>query len=149
VGSGLFVLSLLLDRADGILARLSGKTTRFGHIYDLIADSVSNSLVFVAIAIGLPPGSLGGWAVPLGVIAGAAVLLVLLLVVRIEGRKGEGAAELGNTFGFDADDAMLAVPLAVIFGWNIPLILAASIGATFFAVLFITLHRRTLFSRAR
>ena len=33
VGSGIFILSLLLDRADGILARLTGKTSKFGHIY--------------------------------------------------------------------------------------------------------------------
>jgi phosphatidylglycerophosphate synthase len=149
VASGLFVLSLILDRADGILARLSGKTSRFGHIYDLVADSLSNALVFVGIGIGLRHGSLGGWAVPLGVIAGAAVLLVLLTVVRIESQKGEGAAEISNAFGFDPDDAMLAVPLAVILGWSVQLILAASVGATVFAAIFIVFHRRTLFSKAK
>ena len=76
LASGLFVLSLILDRADGILARLTGKTSRFGHIYDLIADSASNALVFVGIGFGLRLENLGGWAIPLGVIAGAAVLLV-------------------------------------------------------------------------
>ena len=111
MASGLFVLSLILDRADGILARLSGKTSRFGHIYDLVADSLSNALVFVGISIGLRHSSLGGWAVPLGVIAGAAVLLVLLTVVRIESQKSEGAAGISNIFGFDPDDAMVAVVL--------------------------------------
>jgi phosphatidylglycerophosphate synthase len=141
------VLSLILDRADGILARLTGKTSKFGHIYDLIADSASNALVFVGIGFGLRLGSLGGWAIPLGVIAGAAVLLVLLTVVRIEDQKGQGAAEIGNSFGFDPDDAMLFVPAAVLLGWNEGLILAASIGASLFAVIFILFHRRTLFTR--
>jgi len=141
------VLSLILDRADGILARLTGKTSKFGHIYDLIADSASNALVFVGIGFGLRLGSLGGWAIPLGVIAGAAVLLVLLTVVRIEDQKGQGAAEIGNSFGFDPDDAVLFVPAAVLLGWNEGLILAASIGASLFAVIFILFHRRTLFTR--
>lgn len=148
VASGLFLLSLFLDRADGILARLTGKTSRFGHIYDMIADSACNALVFVGIGFGLRHGNLGGVAIPLGVIAGAAVLAVLLSVVRIEDQKGQGAAEIGKSFGFDPDDAMLLVPLAVLLGWNEGLILAASFGATAFAAIFILFHRRTLFTKA-
>lgn len=148
LASGLFVLSMFLDRADGILARLSGKTSRFGHIYDLIADSASNALVFVGLGFGLRHGNLGGLAIPLGIVAGAAVLLVLLSVVRIEEQKGQGAAEIGNSFGFDPDDAMLFVPLAVLAGWSEGLILAASIGASLFAAVFILFHRRTIFTKA-
>ena len=148
IASGVFVLSLLLDRVDGTLARLTGKASRFGHNYDLIADSLSNALVFVGIGIGLRQSSLGDWAIPLGLIAGVAVIAVLLSVVRIENRKGERAAEIGNSMGFDPDDAMLAVPLAIIFGWGVQLILAASIGASIFAVIFIIYHRRSLSSEA-
>jgi len=32
-----------LDRADGILARLSGKMSKFGHYFDLVSDSVCNA----------------------------------------------------------------------------------------------------------
>ena len=46
-----FVISMLLDRADGILARLCGKTSPWGHTFDLISDSISNSLAFVGIGI--------------------------------------------------------------------------------------------------
>jgi len=145
--SGVFVASLLLDRADGILARISRKTSQFGHVYDLIADSLCNALVFVGIGAGLRYGALGPWGFPLGVVAGIAVLSVLLSVVRIEGQKGVRAAEIGNRFGFDPDDAMLAVPLAVVLGWSEPLILAAAIGASLFALIFIIFHRRTLFAK--
>jgi len=69
-------------------------------------------------------------------------------VVRIEEQKGQGAAEIGNSFGFDPDDAMLFVPVAVLVGWSEGLILAASIGASLFAAVFILFHRRTLFTRA-
>ena len=53
VASLVFVISMLLDRADGILARLSSQTTPWGHTYDLISDSISNSFAFVGIGIGL------------------------------------------------------------------------------------------------
>lgn len=38
VGALLFVLSNFLDHTDGELARMSGKTSRFGHAYDLACD---------------------------------------------------------------------------------------------------------------
>ena len=147
--SGVFLASLLLDRADGILARLSRKTSQFGHVYDLIADSLCNAFVFVGIGAGLRHGDLGAWGFPLGVVAGGAVLAVLLSVVRIEEQKGASAAEIGNRFGFDPDDAMLVVPLAVVLGWGEPLILAAAIGASLFALIFILFHRRTLFAKSQ
>ncbi|NQV55098.1 MAG: CDP-alcohol phosphatidyltransferase family protein [Rhodospirillales bacterium] len=146
--SGVFVLSLFLDRADGILARLKSRTSKFGHVYDLVADSLSNALVFVGIGFGLRGGNLGGWAVPLGVIAGIAVLSVLASVMRIEARKGERAAEIKNPSGFDPDDAMLFVPIAMLLGWAEGLILAASLGASLFALIFIFYHRKNLFGTA-
>ncbi len=143
-GSVLFVLSLCLDRADGILARLTGKTTPWGHTYDLIADSASNSLAFVGIGIGLRGGELGLWSIPLGLVAGLAISAVLWLVMRAEDQAGDRAAELESTAGFDPDDAMLAVPAAVLLGWAQPLIIAAAIGATFFALFFFWRFRRFL-----
>lgn len=144
VGSVIFVLSLCLDRADGILARLTGKTSPWGHTYDLIADSASNSLAFVGIGVGLRDGDLGLWAIPLGLIAGLAISAVLWLVMRAEGQDGDRAAELEGAAGFDPDDAMLAVPVAVLLGWSEPLIIAAAIGASAFALFFYWRFRRFL-----
>ena len=143
-GSILFVLSLCLDRADGILARLTGKTSPWGHTFDLIADSASNSLAFVGIGIGLRDGDLGLWAIPLGLIAGLAISAVLWLVMRAEDQEGGRAAALEGKAGFDPDDAMLAVPAAVLLGWVEPLIIAAAIGASAFALLFYWRFRRFL-----
>ena len=44
LGAAVFVLSVVLDRADGDLARLTGRTSASGHRYDMIADAVSNAL---------------------------------------------------------------------------------------------------------
>src|ERR1700753_1604584 len=40
IGALLMVLSNFLDHTDGELARISGKTSRIGHIYDLASDAL-------------------------------------------------------------------------------------------------------------
>ena len=143
-GAGLFILSMLLDRADGDLARLTGRTSPGGHTYDLFADTLCNALIFVGLGIGLRGSEFGFWAIPMGLLAGAAVATVLLLVVRIEALQGARAAEIGSFMGFDPDDAMLLVPLAILIGWNEGLLIAATIGAPVFALLFAVLFRKAL-----
>ena len=63
LGAGVFVLSVLLDRADGELARMSGKTSRAGHVYDLFADAVCNAVIFFGLGVGLRGGYFGSWAI--------------------------------------------------------------------------------------
>ena len=136
IGSIVFILSLLLDRADGIFARLTEKTSPGGHKYDLIADTVSNAFVFIGIGVGLRHSQIGDLAIPLGFIAGLAVTAVFSLVVRAETRVGNRAAELKSSGGFDPDDGMLLVPIAMMLGFSIELLLAAAIGAPLFAIFF-------------
>ena len=140
-GAAVFVLSMLLDRADGELARLSGKTSDWGHTYDLISDALSHSVVFIGIGIGLRDSVFGLWAIPMGVVAGASVVMVLWLVTRIEALEGQRAAELKGAGGFDPDDAILAVPLAMALDWAAPLLAAAAIGTPAF-LLFAFLYFR-------
>jgi len=144
IGAGLFVFSMLLDRADGDLARLTGQTSPGGHKYDLFADSFCNAAIFVGLGIGLEGGREGLAAIPMGIIAGAAVATILLLVIRIERLRGARAAEIGGFMGFDPDDAMLVVPAAIALGWSEQLLLAAAIGAPVFVLLFVYLFRRAL-----
>ena len=144
IGAGLFVFSILLDRADGDLARLTGQTSPGGHKYDLFADSFCNAAIFVGLGIGLDDGGEGLAAIPMGIIAGASVAAILLLVIRIERLRGARAAEIGGFMGFDPDDAMLVVPAAIALGWSEQLLLAAAIGAPVFALLFVYLFRRAL-----
>lgn len=143
-GAIAFMVSMLLDRADGDYARLTGQTSPAGHKYDLISDTFCNALIFIGLGIGLRDSNYGSSAVLMGVLAGAAVAAILMLVIRIERLQGLRAAEIGNGFGFDADDAMLLVPLAILFGWSEPLLLAAAIGAPAFAVFFALLFRSKL-----
>jgi phosphatidylglycerophosphate synthase len=147
VAAGVFVLAMVLDRADGDLARLTGKTSPFGHAYDLISDTTCNALIFLALGVGLRDGAFGAWAIPMGIAAGLAVAAILWMVVRIEAVAGARAAELGAFAKFDPDDAMLVVPLAVWFGGATILLAAAFVGAPLFAAFFAWKFRAGLFGR--
>lgn len=133
-GAGIFLVSLLLDRADGELARLGGASTPGGHKFDLIADALANALIFVGLGVGLVGGTFGPWAVPMGIVAGAAIAAVLALTLRLEALEGARAAEPKSAGGFDVDDAMLVVPVAVWAGWPETLLAAACVGAPAFLV---------------
>lgn len=143
-GAGIFLFSMLLDRADGELARLSGKTSAWGHRFDLISDSASNAMAFIGIGIGLRASELGLWAPVLGLVAGAAVASVLWFVMRLEDTGGERAGELGGFAGADPDDAIIIVPIVLFMGGAQPLLIAAAIGAPAFALFFYYLFRRAL-----
>ncbi len=144
IAATLFLLSILLDRADGDLARLTGQTSPIGHKYDLVSDTFCNALIFIGLGIGLRNGAYGPASMAMGLAAGLAIGAVLWLVMRIEELEGARAAELGETAGFDPDDAMLVVPIAITLGGAEGLLLAASIGAPSFAVFFFWLFRRKL-----
>lgn len=147
-GAAIFVVSMFLDRADGELARMSGKTSAWGHKFDLISDSLANILAFIGIGIGLHDSVLGPWAPVLGLIAGAAVAIVLWFVMRLENTGGERAGEVSGFAGIDPDDAMLIVPLVMVLGGGVPLLIAAAVGASLFALFFYILFRRSLKARS-
>jgi phosphatidylglycerophosphate synthase len=137
----LFVVSAFLDRADGELARLSGRTSPGGHRYDLGSDVAANVLNFGAIGIGLSHGALGSTALGLGAIAAVAIGAIFWLVQQMES-IGES---FGATAGFDPDDALFIVGPAAWFGALKPLLYAAAVCAPLFLVFAASLYfkRRT------
>jgi phosphatidylglycerophosphate synthase len=139
VGAGIMVASLLLDRADGELARQSGKTSQTGHRYDLIADGLSNGVVFMGIGIGLADSVLGLWALALGLVTGTAAIAGELLLMRLDTLGLQNTAQLGGWWGFDPDDGMFLVPLAVALGFSLQLLVVASVGAMVAAIVFLVL----------
>jgi len=143
-GAGIFLVSFLLDRADGELARLSGTKSAFGHKLDLVSDALSNSFAFIALGVGLRHGFFGTWAFAMGAVAGLAVAAVLVMVMRIEALEGERSAELRGTAGFDPDDAMLLVPLFIWLSLEEPLLVLAAAGAPLFCLVFAAKLRRRL-----
>lgn len=141
-GAGIFLFSMILDRADGELARLSGKTSPCGHKYDLVSDALCNALAFFGLGVGLGAGMFGPWAWLMGAVAGLAIAAILWLVIKLEEQGGERAGELQGAAGFDPDDAMLIVPIAVWLGFAEWLIAAAAVGAPLFALFMVLKFRR-------
>src|SRR5215831_4383107 len=87
VGALLLILSNFLDHTDGELARISGKTSRIGHLYDLTSDALVTILLFLAIGVGVSTRMGSVLQVPpalLGLVAGSAVALIFYLRMRIE-----------------------------------------------------------------
>lgn len=144
IGGGFFIISMLLDRADGILARLTGKMSKFGHYYDLISDSFCNALIFTGLGIGLRDGPIGWWSVALGLMAGISVVFILGVVMWAEAQKGQRAAELQSLAGFDAEDSTALIPICVWLGWGLPLLYVSATVTPIFALYFVWLHRRFL-----
>jgi phosphatidylglycerophosphate synthase len=91
VGALLLILSNFLDHTDGELARISGRSSRIGHLYDLVGDAAVTILLFVAIGMGVAASAktvLQFPPVALGVVAGCVVALIFFLRMRIEDMVG-------------------------------------------------------------
>jgi archaetidylinositol phosphate synthase len=142
IAGAIFFLSFLLDRADGELARQSGRTSFAGHRFDLYADYSANILVFLGMGIGQQGGPLGSVAVALGTVAGTAIGAIFWVVSRVE--QLEGAAEFPAVTGFDPDDAMIVIPLAIWLGAEAYVLCAAAIGAPLFLAWTVWRFRRSL-----
>jgi len=137
IGALLLVLSNFLDHTDGELARISGKTSRIGHVYDLASDAVVTILLFLAIgvAVGTRTGTL--LQLPpavLGLAAGGAIALIFYLRMRIEALAGKTASKQGSLAGFETEDVLYLLPLVTVFNGLTNFLVAAAIGAPLFAV---------------
>lgn len=114
IGAGVFTISALLDRADGELARQTGRFSRHGHRYDLLADCLAGVMAFIGLGIGAAGGVLGPMAVVLGLMAGAGIGgLFWEINVAAPGRLPGWTGRSGRVLA-DPDDAIFALPLLVL-----------------------------------
>ena len=134
IGALLFVLSNFLDHTDGELARLSGKMSRAGHIYDLASDALIHVLLFAAIGFGLSGGPLGQWAVLLGVLTGCAVSFIFSMRMVIENRLGKAGTQLSRVGGFETEDVLYLMPLVTLSNSLQPFLLASAVGSLLYAL---------------
>jgi archaetidylinositol phosphate synthase len=135
IGALCFLLSMILDRADGELARLGGTTSRFGAYYDLVTDAICNSVIFIGIGVATMQGSFGTWGLLLGIIAGISVSIIFLVIMQTEIQFGHGTATFDHTAGFDPDDAMIIVPIAVAVGFGDYLLIVAAVCSPIAAII--------------
>ena len=142
IGAGLFVLSVLLDRADGELARLTNAMSPGGHQYDLVSDAICNALILIGLGIGLRESPIGDWAILYGFVAGLSVAAILWMVIKIEALDGQRSAELPSFGGFDVDDLILLIPIGIWLGWSESLLLAAAVITPLVVLIFIIMLMR-------
>lgn len=151
VAAMLLVLSNFLDHTDGELARISGKGSRAGHIYDLASDAAVTILVFIAIGAGVSLRQGAALQIPpalLGALAGGAIALIFFLRMRIEELAGKTASQQGSIGGFETEDILYLLPVATVCNGSVPLLIAASIGAPLFAI-WVVIDYRLVLRRAR
>jgi phosphatidylglycerophosphate synthase len=147
IGALLLVLSNFLDHTDGELARISGKSSRIGHIYDLASDTAVTILLFVAIGMGVGVRAASLLQLPpavLGLAAGIAVASIFYLRMRIEALAGKAASKQGSLAGFETEDVLYLLPLVTLFNGLTNFLVAAAIGAPLFAIWVLTDYRRVL-----
>lgn len=134
IGAWLFALSNFLDHTDGELARLSGKSSKWGHQYDLASDAIIHILLFVGIGYGLRESEFGWWALLMGIVSGVSVACIFHLRNQMEQRLGKDANRQPNFAGFDIEDVLYLFPIVTLLHGLEPLLIAATIGAPTFAL---------------
>lgn len=118
IGAGLFLLSALLDRADGELARQTRRFSRFGFRFDLISDCIATSLIFIGLGFGaassLPLGlSSQPLAGPMLGLSGAVSTVLTFGQLAMEPPNAGTRSRSPVIRNFDPDDAILVVPIAI------------------------------------
>jgi len=130
---------------DGELARISGKSSRAGHLYDLASDALVTVLVFVALGIGvgahlplpLPPAALG-------CVAGCAIALIFYLRMQIEQRLGKAGTLQASLGGFETEDVLYLIPLATLCDRTASLLIAAAAIAPLYLAWVVFEYRRVM-----
>jgi archaetidylinositol phosphate synthase len=144
LGALLLVISNFLDHADGELARMSARSSRTGHVYDLASDAAVTIVLFLAIGAGLPRNPLQIPPVALGLIAGCAVASIFFMRMRIEDIGGKDANRQASVGGFETEDVLYLLPLVTLGHALMPFLAAAAICAPLFAVWVTIDYRRVL-----
>ena len=146
----LFIVAVLTDHVDGEVARLSGRTSVFGHYYDHIAAGLSYTAMFIGAGIGLGWVAGGGWAVAAGLAAGFSVIAIMFIRLKISVDEGAESIRQPVLLGFEPEDTLYAIgPITWLDGFTefdglLTFILAAGIGAPVYLAQVVAQTRREM-----
>lgn len=99
----IYMLAVFSDHLDGELARITGRTSSFGHDYDYIIGGINYMCLYVSIGIGLH-ASAGNWTLLLGLLAGLSNPLITFLRMKMEHDFGEKSVEHPRFGVFEIED---------------------------------------------
>jgi archaetidylinositol phosphate synthase len=143
----LWIITCVLDRADGELARLGDLRSESGKVLDYYSDMILDSLWFLGAGLGLRHGSLGSIAVPLGLLTSGSILLCIWYAEMFERISGPGVKAWSGVQRFHPDDALFLLAPLTWMGWLTPVLLASSICTPIIAIVivarYVMLKRRT------
>ena len=129
-----FVYAVFNDHVDGAVARFTGKSSKFGAMYDHVGSGASYVAMFVGVGYGLREGEIGVWAVPLGLAAGISVTLIFLVRTWVERVEGRDAIHQRSILGFEIEDTLYLVGPITWLGVLEPFILLSGIGTPLFLI---------------
>jgi len=137
-GGTVFALASFSDHADGELARMAGKTSRFGHYFDRVVASINYTAVFLGMGL----GSGTGWGWPAGLVAGVAVAAIFAARNLGEARRGGGFMDQATGAGFETEDIMYVIAPIGWLAWHPWFVALAAVGApVYLAVTLLRLWR--------
>ena len=137
--AGFFGLARLVDHMDGELARLTGKSSRFGYYFDYVTGGMSYAALFAGVGIGLG-GELGIWALLFGVAGALVAIAALFLNLDLDKLGGLGAGETGEAVGyprfggFELEDGIYLIAPITWLGLLTPFFVAASASAVIYGL---------------
>ncbi len=134
LGAVLLVAAMIVDHADGELARMTGTTSELGRAYDRVADLSVKLCTFLGMGLGLGPEVLGGWGAALGASAGLALLTIFGARSALARRRGDAALTQPALAGFEIEDVLYLIAPVTWLGGLPSFVAAAGLGAPLFAL---------------
>ena len=129
LGGWLLIAAALFDTLDGAVARISGKTTRFGAFLDSVMDRYSEAVTLLAIAAYYLTQPEPQLPVMLVFFAMAGSLMVSYARARAEGL----GIECKEGF-FQRTERIVVLIVGLIFGWLLPVLWILAIGTNLTAI---------------
>ncbi|OGW40233.1 MAG: hypothetical protein A2Y97_06865 [Nitrospirae bacterium RBG_13_39_12] len=116
LGGIVILIGGLFDMFDGIVARIGGKTTKFGAFLDSVLDRYSDAFLFLAIAWYLAEkGNHIGAYISLGTLVGA-------FLISYARARAEGLGKSCHTGIMERPERIILLAFAAITGWVVPIL---------------------------
>ena len=116
LGGVVILIGGLFDMLDGIVARVGGKTTKFGAFLDSVLDRYSDAAIFLAVAWHLAErGDHTGAFLSLGTLVGA-------FLISYTRARAEGLGESCHTGIMERPERIILLIFAALTGWITPVL---------------------------
>ncbi|MEW6214707.1 MAG: CDP-alcohol phosphatidyltransferase family protein [Nitrospirota bacterium] len=116
LGGILILVGGVFDMLDGIVARINGRTTRFGAFLDSVLDRYSDAFLFLSVAWYLAEkGNHTGAFLSLGTLVGA-------FLISYARARAEGLGESCYTGIMERPERIILLIFATLTGWIIPVL---------------------------